>query len=674
MFSETLFSLVETFCSRVNDEYCLVAMQQFEENSFDREKVMSLPGVDAATRLSNDMLQVCGRGLLQMHCPAALELLVWVNSPEKLQVLKKKSLSAEETLLLTQNPKSDAEKEVLLKGEHTELAALDEKDEPSIEMLAPKRSSELNSTPSEIDLDIYGPPIKQLLSAEDSVRSNGSFMDYRETGGSKSNLQQMISGHDERVARKRELAWVLGLHRQERENRVKYLWQPRMMISTTLFKDEQSDDNAGAPVTSMNTNKSESILVAGNSRGEVILFDLRCQPPSLKCRHQFVNHHDSKGEHQSIKQVDFFDREDALLVCNGGLHLWDTETQKNISSLSKKNAFTDSHGSWRGDDFVGFSVFPKGTSTGEIFHGSYGEIAAISSSYLYIIDVRCRNSVGDNGNLLQPARNSNSKVSHFDPMFRTLTWYTETVPGEQYDKTSKSNRQRDGTKSEPPSFNLTCLTTHCGGGDWICVGSSSGHIHCFDRRQGKLLACWKAHMKSVEYLKAVSRHRLLSVSGDKTAVLWDLTQTPPQKISRIYSKWYIITKNIFHCCAIVIVALTTNIYYGSFPTIDIPGKEFTMNVTSHQFRNDGLVSIPGGDFLVCAASGRKAVFQPMPQITSDYPENGQMMDVKADRIVMSDFEGSRISSSGKFNISSIVLLPCRQLVLLGCDGEIHVCL
>ena len=98
-----------------------------------------------------------------------------------------------------------------------------------------------------------------------------------------------------------------------------------------------------------------------------------------------------------------------------------------------------------------------------------------------------------------------------------------------------------------------------------------------------------------------------------------------------------------------------------------------MNITSHQFRDDGLVSIPGdnNNLLLCAAAGRKAVFMPMPQ---EAKPDGQPMDMLANRIVMSDFEGNRIPSSGKLSISSIVLLPCRQLVLLGCEGEIHVCL
>lgn len=98
-----------------------------------------------------------------------------------------------------------------------------------------------------------------------------------------------------------------------------------------------------------------------------------------------------------------------------------------------------------------------------------------------------------------------------------------------------------------------------------------------------------------------------------------------------------------------------------------------MNVTCYQFQSDGLVSIPGkGKLLLCAVSGRKAVFQSMP-IPCDYTEE-EFVEVKAERVVMSDYEGSRISRSRKFGIHSIALLPCRQLVLLGCEDGIHVCL
>ena len=95
-----------------------------------------------------------------------------------------------------------------------------------------------------------------------------------------------------------------------------------------------------------------------------------------------------------------------------------------------------------------------------------------------------------------------------------------------------------------------------------------------------------------------------------------------------------------------------------------------MNATSHQLNDNGIVSIPGeSNLLLCAAAGRKAVFMAQNSQPDD-----QLNDIVASRIVMSDYRGNRIPSADKLNISSIAMLPCRQLVLLGCKGEIHVCL
>jgi hypothetical protein len=106
--------------------------------------------------------------------------------------------------------------------------------------------------------------------------------------------------------------------------------------------------------------------------------------------------------------------------------------------------------------------------------------------------------------------------------------------------------------------------------------------------------------------------------------------------------------------------------------IDIPGRDGTMNISSLIFDKDGLVSTQGdGNLLICAVTGRKAVFQFM---STEKGPNIEPNETKAERIVMSNYEGSHISSSSKFNIHSLALLPLRQLVLLGCTDEIHVCL
>ena len=97
-----------------------------------------------------------------------------------------------------------------------------------------------------------------------------------------------------------------------------------------------------------------------------------------------------------------------------------------------------------------------------------------------------------------------------------------------------------------------------------------------------------------------------------------------------------------------------------------------MNISSYHFEENGIVSIPGeGNLLLCAATGRKAVFQSM---STTFQQNKLSIDTKANRIVMSDYKGSHIASAGKLSIHSIVLLPLRQLLLLGCEDKIQVCL
>ena len=417
-------------------------------------------------------------------------------------------------------------------------------------------------------------------------------------------------------------------HISNRDLNVQYFWQPRMKLSTRIKDETYSvvDNVMGIvpAITTMSSNLPESMIAVGNNAGEVFIYDLRRHPPVLIQKKQFVS---VDGNAPPIRQVDFFNHDGNVLVCNEGLHLLCAETQRVTSSLSLENTSprcsTEIH-KWKGDNFVAFSLLPRGTVAGKILGDSTGEFAAISSSYLYTIDMRCHDSPA-NGQLLSPADPYPKKL-HLDPMFKALTWNTSLLSREIH--TNIRNPPRIGDTAR---FNLTCVTAHR---DWICTGSISGHIHCFDRRNGKLLTCWKGHAKSVQYLNALPEHMLLSAGGDKTAVLWDMTKTPPQKVSGVY---------------------------------DIPGKEFAMNVTSHKFRDEGLVSIPGdSDLLLCAIAGRKAVFMPMPQETS--------MDVPAARVVMSGYDGNRIPSSGKLSISSIALLPCRQMILLGCEGEIHICL
>jgi WD40 repeat protein len=318
---------------------------------------------------------------------------------------------------------------------------------------------------------------------------------------------------------KRDLAWVIGVHRLPFEDQVKYLWHPRMMATTTLALGNATRpiNDSQRAVTSMASNKSESLLVAGDTHGAILLFDLRRHPPSII--HQ-ANVSGANSDTKAISKVNFFTTCD-LLVCNGGLHLWDIEAGK-----------TKACSPWKNVDFVGYDTFPLMTSSCELFYSGNGEVAAISSSRLYMIDMRC-SGFSDQQQIRLPKTSAPA-----DPMVKHLPWHLSktTVPTHTTSKHHHLCVREQKASAQAPSFNLKCNATH---GDWVCVGSSSGHIHCFDRRTSKLLVCWKAHTKSIEYLQAVSRQLLLSVSADKTAVVWNLAHTPPQQISSIYSEYSI---------------------------------------------------------------------------------------------------------------------------------------
>ena len=574
---EVLALMVDNFCAHVTHNYVTMALHDDASQggkSYDVDNVMDLPGIDVAHTLSTEAKTVYGAELFGIHCQSSTRFLAWLNQAQGIE-----EESIDQPAIQTPEGDSEVRERESYDDIHESIGG------DAFELRAPKRTSSTK-------------PVEQAPSS--------SISHLAREVSSRTTITQSPDDEEEYSQSKRDLAWLIGLHRVESEESiVRYLWQPRLMCCTML-KDRDSvvleaDGETLTSITCMTANKSESLLVAGNSAGEILLFDLRQHPPLVQKK---------KFGSVPIKQVEFYDHNGNILVCNGDLHMYNFEKQVTVSSLSLTN-------------FIGFSLLAKGTGSGEILSDSSGELAAISSSHLYIIDTRCQDSATSHQFDLMNDRTK-------DPMFRRLTWNISTLINETHTQDSDDDDNNE-------SFELTSVATHS---DWICIGSRMGHIHCFDRRIGKLLTCWKGHTKSVEYLAAISKYRLLSVSGDKTAVLWDMTNTPPTKISSIYN---------------------------------IPGKELAMNVTSHQLNIDGLVSIPGeSNLLLCAASGRKAVFMPLPQ---EPQSDDQSNDEAASRIVMSDYKGNRIPSSNKLNISSIALLPCRQLVLLGCDrGEIQVCL
>lgn len=615
---DTLLPLLESFCCLVNDSHLTYVLNEsvLPRDGDKRDEVLSLPGVKETNTILCEALLVCEEEMLKSSCPSIVEFQAFLNPPGEDAIVsrideispkecREDSISDEKVAKSKSDGLVSLYKSISLSNNRK---VRDVSDGASIEMLSPK---ELNVPENAVANDSVSSKKNSQL-----VRNNSSF-------SQKSTDDQM----NRKVKDKLDLVWLLGLHKQEKEEQIKYSWRPRMMLSAKLDVEKSSESDDPAHIVCMETNQSESLLASGTSSGELLLFDLRRHPPTLCARHRFHHAEQDNETARPIQQVGFFDT-GRLLVCDRGLHLFDAETQAVVTSLSSNNTFqSDQEGKpWRHEDILAFSPFPFGTGSAEILSGSMCDISAISSAYLYGIDMRSSQSI-----------TSRNYVAHYRPtkpdaLFKSLTWNTGIVTKE-YPKSEETSPPLE----QGSSFNFTCLTSHCGGGDWVCVGSSSGHIHIFDRRRGKLLACWRAHQKAVVYVKSISRYKVISASADKTAALWNILSSPPQKISSIYN---------------------------------IPGKEHSMNIACHQFREDGLVSVPDGDLILCAVTGRKTVFMP---ITETQCEESPL-EVKADRIVMSDCEGNPIPSSEKLKVSSVALLPCRQLVLLGCEDEIHVCL
>lgn len=615
---DTLLPLLESFCCLVIDSHLTDVLNEsvLPRDGDKRDEVLSLPGVEETNAILREALLVCEEEMLKSSCPSVAEFLAFLNPPER-----DANAGRIDEITPTDRREDSVSDEKETKSKSDGLVSFyksislsnnrkvrDVSDGASIEMLSPK---ELNVPDEAVAKSSVTSMKKSRL-----VRNNSSY-------SQKSTDDQM----NRKVKDKLDLVWLLGLHKQDKEERIKYSWRPRMMLSAKLDVEKSSESDDPAHIVCMETNRSESLLASGTSDGELLLFDLRRHPPALCARHRFHHAEQDNETARPIRQVGFLDA-GRLLVCDGGLHLFDAENQSVVTSLSSKNTcYSDQEGKqWMCEDILAFSSFPSGTGSAEILSGSMCDISAISSAYLFGIDMRCSQSI-----------TSRNYVAHYNPskpdaLFKGLTWNTGIVTKEYSQSEKTSSPLEQGS-----SFNFTCLTSHCGGGDWVCVGSSSGHIHIFDRRRGKLLACWRAHQKAVVYVKSISRYKVISASADKTAVLWNILSSPPQKMSCIYN---------------------------------IPGKEHSMNLACQHFREDGLVSVPDGDLILCAVTGRKTVFMPMTETQSDeYP-----LEVKADRIVMSDCEGNPIPSSEKLKVSSVALLPCRQLVLLGCEGEIHVCL
>jgi WD40 repeat protein len=517
---ENLLPTIEALCSEVNDHYLYLRIStkctanRHQKISADRNK-LELPGVADVCLIAREAARVCDGYLLKQTCPSALEFLAWVDSSKTVSV---------------QNINNDRREDE--KGEKASVTDV-ANDDSALYNFGTNASGDLSML---LSSQIVGEDAIEMLpprqnSTYDADESDDDSAVKNSTPGRKEvAMSSPLVGQNHLTKQKRDLSWVIGVNRLP-DHQIKYLWQPRMMATTslTLERSWQSRDLKRSDITCMAPNESESLLAAGNSNGEVMVFDLRRHPPLMTHRMRLTATPESDQSIRSICQVGFIDC-NSLLVCDGGLHLWDVETGTTRSSMSTTNSVlycTDKGiAPWKTLDFVAFSLFPSTTSS--MLHSSCCEIAAISQSCVYMIDMRCPNKVQHQHFFTTEAKCR--KV--VDPMMRHLAWYLSSPPNISISHRHPHYKNLEQTIQQS-SFNLNAIASHS---DWVVVGSASGHIHCFDRRKASLLCCWKAHTKSIEHLHAVSRHLLLSVSADKTAVLWNLAQNPPQQLRSIYSK------------------------------------------------------------------------------------------------------------------------------------------
>eukprot|EP00956_Cyclotella_meneghiniana_P007947 scaffold10567_cov70-Cyclotella_meneghiniana.AAC.1 len=524
---------IESLASQVNDQISLERRMDCEKKCVDdqRDEILQLPGIADACMVAREAVKVFDRNCL----PAALELLAWVDHPLSVRngqtsPAKDKELannthtySSIATCNLTNEPNDawnpPSEEDILLVS--SEPIGND-----AIEMLAPRQ----NTTVDDIDSD-----------SEDENGDIGSKVKSTLAKSSPTIVEHVEHNHQDN--KKRDLAWSIGVHRLPEQKLIKYRWHPRFMATTSL--EIKSGNDSERNIASMSSNKSETLLVAGNSLGEIFLFDLRRHPPSMISSRKVIPHRttESSSNAKKLSQVGFVDAGN-VLVCHGGLHIWDAETGV-IATSKIIGGYRPQNRSLAGFHFLAYSQFPFMTSSSEILYTGCGEIAAISPRHLYMVDMRCdpqkeSPTFTATDTCHSPYQNRTESPKHLSsfPMMKHLSWHTEESPTFTATDTCHSPYQnRTESPKHLSSFNLKCVAAHS---DFVCVGSSSGHIHCYDRRQSKLQICWKAHTKSIEYLKAVSRGLLLSVSADKTAVLWNLMKNPPQQISSIYSKTLII--------------------------------------------------------------------------------------------------------------------------------------
>jgi hypothetical protein len=296
-----ILPVVEAFVSQVNDAYVSIVLGADPHSARD---VMLLPGIGAAFLITNEATTVFGYQLLELHCPSAVEFLSWVSHVRGTNIQQRSVVSSPpvfESLYVDDKDRYNGDLHEIIGGD-------------CLEMRAPKLHKEDGTKISAMQ-DGVAETLSLTGSAYDTVLNL---------------IQQCVPPFSKEQTRH---------YTSNRDLNAQYFWQPRMKLSTRI-KDETSSvvDNVMGTVpviTTMSSNLPESMIAVGNNAGEVFIYDLRRHPPVLIQKKQFGS---VDGNAPPIRQVNFFNHDGNVLVCNGGLHLLCAETQTVTSSLSLENA------------------------------------------------------------------------------------------------------------------------------------------------------------------------------------------------------------------------------------------------------------------------------------------------------------------------------------------------
>ncbi|CAM9221408.1 unnamed protein product [Scytosiphon promiscuus] len=310
-----------------------------------------------------------------------------------------------------------------------------------------------------------------------------------------------------------------------------------------------------AAVTSMAVERrSESILLTGSAEGEVRVWSLRENPVARLSG--FRSGGDSgdggggggggggglggarKNARAPITQLGLFEGAGRAAALDGLVRIWDVERSKGLAICHQAThkgapALTAFSVSGCGDgatppldESEWEEVLPSPSSSSSPSFGASGSFSAPDDQQLTacygggVVHFDCREGRfgGAVQNLFPVA------TWDVDVRLQSLLARPSSKGQSRGDHTQGSSSRRNGDTGPLP----VGLCSVCEGeGEWLAAGSGAGQVVVFDKRRpgGRPLFWWNAHGGVVVGVFHVARHLLLTMSRDRTAVLWDLSRS-----------------------------------------------------------------------------------------------------------------------------------------------------